>query len=744
MTTYATPSNGIFRAFDTAGKPLAYGWLHTYINGTTTPQNTYIDTLGTFHSNPLQLDQYGETTLYLDASEIYTFVLEDINHIIQPHFPLNNVSGLSEASSISTFIQALSSQTQDTSGDWLIGVSSDILANAGQANNLTVHRVLNTAAVDVVAYYNVDNTGSLDAASGINKALTDLANVGGGTLYLPAGTYLLNDSIHLDNYNGIDTFSTPRANIKIKGAGKSTIIKPYGNHAYRVSAFDSFPAPWTSGVVANTYPQNIEISDLTIDMNKANVVDGGAAYGALYSTSYEAIHGWPNLATGPSNFAASSYQQGICLYNAVNVYIHNVDIKNSWYNGVEVYNSTGIKIEDCTFTNTGDTVTYIGKQSGINLDNMSSNVNISNNLFYAFGTASISANGLNITATTSAIKDVLISSNQINGSANSVNGIYAYDWLQNWTIIGNKINTVGLAGINISLLTYGGAIPSARFPLLFNIQNNEIKGYNVNNTTATCGIVYNGAGALISGNTVYQSTATTSDTIGILTTLVNTGGTLGNVVENNFLIGNFPSASANNGIISAGSYTFVAGNKIWPTNSTSHAGITINGDSVVIKDNDVEGTYLTTSSGKAIYYESGSGVSVKDDKVGPACYLTSTSTHSLSSGTIQILWNTWGTLLFDKALNFNTTTDKFVAAIPGTYRFKTAILLTSATGQSIVSYTLNSNSPIIVATTSATGIITLVADFYVVMAANDTLDINLGGNGATLLAGSTFYGTLQA
>lgn len=51
-----------------------------------------------------------------------------------------------------------------------------------------------------MAGYAVDQTGKYDSTDGIQKALWDCFYAGGGTVYLPAGTYLITDTIYVPSY----------------------------------------------------------------------------------------------------------------------------------------------------------------------------------------------------------------------------------------------------------------------------------------------------------------------------------------------------------------------------------------------------------------------------------------------------------------------------------------------------------------------------------------------------------------
>lgn len=69
-----------FQAIDLYGRPMVAAKLYTYQNGTTTPHVTYKDADGsTSNTNPIILDARGEAVLFLDADQVYTFVLKDVN-----------------------------------------------------------------------------------------------------------------------------------------------------------------------------------------------------------------------------------------------------------------------------------------------------------------------------------------------------------------------------------------------------------------------------------------------------------------------------------------------------------------------------------------------------------------------------------------------------------------------------------------------------------------------------------------
>ncbi len=89
------------RYFDANGNPLAGGKLYSYQSGTTTPQNTYTDSVGgTPNANPVILDANGEANVWADPSLSYKFVLKTSADVVQ--WTVDNVIGLATNNSVVT------------------------------------------------------------------------------------------------------------------------------------------------------------------------------------------------------------------------------------------------------------------------------------------------------------------------------------------------------------------------------------------------------------------------------------------------------------------------------------------------------------------------------------------------------------------------------------------------------------------------------------------------------------------
>lgn len=73
------------------GKPLAGGFLCTYLSNTDTPVATYKDASGSLNDVEIELDSRGECEVWLDPALVYKFVLFD-NDKNEPIWTKNNIS----------------------------------------------------------------------------------------------------------------------------------------------------------------------------------------------------------------------------------------------------------------------------------------------------------------------------------------------------------------------------------------------------------------------------------------------------------------------------------------------------------------------------------------------------------------------------------------------------------------------------------------------------------------------------
>lgn len=84
------------------GIPLAGGKLTTYLAGTTTPEATYQDQeLTTKNPTTITLDATGSCVLWLDPEKSYKFLLKSALGVTQPGWPVDNITGASNLTSLS-------------------------------------------------------------------------------------------------------------------------------------------------------------------------------------------------------------------------------------------------------------------------------------------------------------------------------------------------------------------------------------------------------------------------------------------------------------------------------------------------------------------------------------------------------------------------------------------------------------------------------------------------------------------
>lgn len=79
---------------DGAGMPLAMGFVHTYLAGTSTESTTWQDRAQLVENeNPIPLDQYGAAAIMLDPALAYRFEVTDALGALQPHLGGDNIVG---------------------------------------------------------------------------------------------------------------------------------------------------------------------------------------------------------------------------------------------------------------------------------------------------------------------------------------------------------------------------------------------------------------------------------------------------------------------------------------------------------------------------------------------------------------------------------------------------------------------------------------------------------------------------
>lgn len=236
--------------FDNNGVILSGGKLFTYVAGTTTPEATYTSSSGgTAHTNPIILDSAGRVPggeIWLTDGVTYKFVLQTSANVLIGTY--DNIVG------INTAVNA-SQVTYTPAGTG--AVTTTVQAKLRQT--VSVFDFMTTAQITNVQ----SNVGSLDVTAPVNNAITAVRAAGGGEVYFPPGTYLLNGIAGADGtLNGIlIPFTNPNTQtgkILLRGAGRSTILKGGSSTMYVIRLSDS----------------NCGIEHLSINGNGPNSVTG--------------------------------------------------------------------------------------------------------------------------------------------------------------------------------------------------------------------------------------------------------------------------------------------------------------------------------------------------------------------------------------------------------------------------------------------------------------------------------------
>jgi hypothetical protein len=239
--------------FTNSGVILSGGLVYTYAAGTTTPQAAYTTSSGsTAHTNPIVLDSAGRVPsggeIWLTDAVAYKFVLQTSLAVLIATY--DNVTG--NASGIYAAFAA-------SSGSSLVGF---IQAGTGAVATTVQTKLRQTVSVKD---FGATGDGTTDDTAAIQKAIDAVFNSGGGTVLLPAGTYLLNGTRNAQN-----SLLTPKSNVSIIGVGKkASLLKVANNYTaggdYRI--FTSI-----------SLIENCVFQDFGIDGNAANniVIDSGA------------------------------------------------------------------------------------------------------------------------------------------------------------------------------------------------------------------------------------------------------------------------------------------------------------------------------------------------------------------------------------------------------------------------------------------------------------------------------------
>jgi hypothetical protein len=161
--------------FDDNGVILSGGKLYSYAAGTTTPQTTYTSASGvTAHTNPIVLDSAGRVAtgeIWLTAGENYKFVLYTSTNVLIATW--DNITGIN--------------------GTGITSNASNVAYDPAGTGAVTTTVQAKLRQVVSVKDFGAVGNGTTDDTAAIQTAIN--ATVGGGTLLLPVGTYLVSATL---------------------------------------------------------------------------------------------------------------------------------------------------------------------------------------------------------------------------------------------------------------------------------------------------------------------------------------------------------------------------------------------------------------------------------------------------------------------------------------------------------------------------------------------------------------------
>ena len=298
--------------FDNSGDVLTGGLLYSYAAGTTTPATTYTSVTGlTANSNPIVLDAAGRVPnqIWLTDGIGYKFRLEN---------------------SVGTQIGTWDNITSQNTGSTGLSASAISYTAAGSSTVRTVQAKL-SESVSVKDFGAVGNGVTNDTLA-IQAACNFINAAGGGTLVVPAGTYLV----------GLQTLTG------VMGAGASWLFTPMFSFAnctkpvvlkmegavikladgMRIGSFD----PVTGAVYATTPP----FTDVNYRAQAGNIIDVTDCVSFSLVGSCELDGNNDQMILG-GQWGDINYQvlaHGIKVFDTLQTYIENVYTHHCGTDGV--------------------------------------------------------------------------------------------------------------------------------------------------------------------------------------------------------------------------------------------------------------------------------------------------------------------------------------------------------------------------------------------------------------------------
>ena len=357
----------------------------------------------------------------------------------------------------------------------------DPIKNYVTATNTAVSSVISeinngTWIVATDTAYGADNTGATDAVSGIQAAINAASAAGGGSVFLPAGTYLIGSAVTL----------APGVKLFGEGPGSTTLIASTGGITML-------------NYVAATSQTFFDVSDMTINNGDFASVNGISVDGTDAAKRCSNIRLRGLYLTGDTT---NDLKKGIRLDFCANITMSDVFITVA---------ENGIELEMCADTD----MTNIKVQNG------------SGNGFYLVGDGASTANdeGLRMSNCSTNGQTIGVSANGvdfINISSSSFTTcddgpLIAID-CNNWSVVGSEFAEAGTpakAGIDIdgdcnNWQIIGNYIFSNNWGIDIDGSYHTIVGNTFEDNTANDVVLTNTTHTIVEGN-VCKSTSSSDN-----------------------------------------------------------------------------------------------------------------------------------------------------------------------------------------------------------------------------------------
>jgi len=301
-----------------------------------------------------------------------------------------------------------------------------------------------------------DATGATDSSAAIQAALNAANAAGGGSVYLPPGTYLINTNLTV--YSNTTFYGAGRASKLLTTDSVSRVHIGIAANASNVVIRDlACVGPGDQSVPTNSQePNAILLSSGTQQVTVRNcfVKDiAGFGIGVSAGCTDTLIEGNHLEGTGNSGLADG---HAIVTESPTRLIIHNNTIRNCRYRGIEVYSGTAAGVTDVTVS--GNTIyncvgglAVFASSSGVGFVR---DISIVGNVIDTITSAVV---GIGIWVAANA-DHVTVSANAIYNC--TIDGIQVTPQVANTTIkkcavIGNTVRHSGRYGITTDGATYG-------------------------------------------------------------------------------------------------------------------------------------------------------------------------------------------------------------------------------------------------------------------------------------------------